>query len=197
MDGTTLLRAVEHSAGFLERHLDGDWRRPGEQVEMSAAQLVAHMANCLLWYGVDFCAGPRELATNTVSVDDGAEPVELLRALRAAGRVLAAVVDAADPGDRGWHPAGIGDASGFAGMGCDEVVVHTHDAAQALGVDFEGPADVAHAVLGRMFPWAPAGGDRWQVLLWANGRAVLGARPRLTSWRWHVAPLAEWDGTRP
>jgi hypothetical protein len=28
-------------------------------------------------------------------------------------------------------------------------------------------------VLARLFPWAPAAGDAWQALRWANGRAPL------------------------
>jgi hypothetical protein len=39
--------------------------------------------------------------------------------------------------------------------------------------------------------------DPWRLLLWANGRIALGERPRLQRWRWHCAPLSEWDGQPP
>jgi hypothetical protein len=34
-------------------------------------------------------------------------------------------------------------------------------------------------------------------LLWANGRVDLPGQERQTGWRWHCAPLAEWDGADP
>ncbi|MCW2675558.1 MAG: hypothetical protein JWR70_598 [Modestobacter sp.] len=37
--------------------------------------------------------------------------------LRAWGEVLARVVDAAPPGERGWHHDGTPDAAGFAALG--------------------------------------------------------------------------------
>ncbi|MFR9804744.1 hypothetical protein ACL02T_21030 [Pseudonocardia sp. RS010] len=52
-------------------------------------------------------------------------------------------------------------------------------------------------VLRRLVPWAPHEGRSWPTLRWANGRTSRGARPRLETWRWHCAPLAEWDGTGP
>jgi hypothetical protein len=51
-------------------------------------------------------------------------------------------------------------------------------------------------VLARLFPWAPAAGDAWQALHWANGRAPLPDHERLgPDWSWQCAPLAERDGT--
>jgi hypothetical protein len=41
------------------------------------------------------------------------------------------------------------------------------------------------------------GPDPWATLLWANGRVDLPGRPRQMSWRWHCAPLAEWNGQPP
>ena len=56
---------------------------------------------------------------------------------------------------------------------------------------------LSSAVLTRLFPWAPTDGDPWSALLWATGRGELPGREPVTSWRWHCAPLAEWDGTQP
>ncbi|MGH2728617.1 MAG: hypothetical protein ACRDKS_16725, partial [Actinomycetota bacterium] len=58
--------------------------------------------------------------------------------------------------------------------------------------------DVCARVLARLFPWAPRDAEPWAALLWANGRAPLGDRPRQSGeWVWHCKPLAEWDGTDP
>jgi hypothetical protein len=35
------------------------------------------------------------------------------------------------------------------------------------------------------------------ALLWANGRVALPGHPRQARWRWHCAPLEEWDGVNP
>ncbi len=68
--------------------------------------------------------------------------------------------------------------------------------AASLGVPFEPPAGIAGRVVARLFPWAPATGERWDALLWANGRAGVDGTAMLgADWWWHCAPLAEWDGT--
>jgi Mycothiol maleylpyruvate isomerase N-terminal domain len=56
---------------------------------------------------------------------------------------------------------------------------------------------LARAIVERLFPWAPVGGDPWPALLWANGRIELPGHPRQARWRWHCAPLEEWDGVNP
>jgi hypothetical protein len=111
--------------------------------------------------------------------------------------VLARVIDGSPPGARGWHPHGLADASGFAAMACDELLVHTDDSARGLGVPFAPPTPLVRATLERLFPWAPAGADPWPALLWSNGRVALPGHPRQARWRWHCAPLEEWDGVNP
>ena len=73
-------------------------------------------------------------------------------------------------------------------MGVVETLVHTHDVAAGLGLEWTPPADLCDRVLTRLFPDAPAGGDRWQTLLWATGRGELPARPRQATWRWDGTP---------
>jgi uncharacterized protein (TIGR03083 family) len=118
----------------------------------------------------------------------------LVDALRSGGALLAAAVSAAEPDQRGWHPFGIADRSGFAAMGCDEALVHGADLAAGLGVTFVPPTAVCEHVVSRIFPWAPAGAEPWAALQWANGRTALGDRQPERRWLWHCAPLTEWDG---
>lgn len=92
---------------------------------------------------------------------------------------------------------GMADPSGFAAMACDEMLIHTDDAARGLDVSFDPPHELAEPVLRRLFPWVSEVTDPWQQLRWANGRIELDGRPRLTDWAWHCAPLDEWDGTMP
>ena len=101
--------------------------------------------------------------------------------------VLARVVDAAADA-RGWHPFGLADPAGFAAMACDELLVHTSDAARGLEPPFTPAAELSAATLRRLFPWAPADADPWPAPLWANGRIDLPGLERQTPWRWHCAP---------
>jgi hypothetical protein len=81
-------------------------------------------------------------------------------------------------------------------MGCDELLVHT-DVARGLDLPFTPPPELARATPRRLFPWAPADTDPWQILLWANGRVDLPGQQRQIRWRWHCAPLPEWNGRNP
>ena len=66
-------------------------------------------------------------------------------------------------------------------LGVNEILVHTHDITQGLGVPWVPPTSLAAEVLARLFPNAPVGDPR-QVLLWATGRVDLDGQPRVTSW---------------
>jgi hypothetical protein len=161
------------------------------------AGVAWHLVSVLVWYAQDLAAGPEETgAFELTRRSDAGLPV-LLRQLDAAATVLARTVDGAGPDERGWHDWGIADASGFAGMGCAELLVHAGDVAEGLGRPWTPPADLADAVLARLFPWAPADGDPATALRWATGRTLLPGREPVTSWRWHCAPLDEWDGAVP
>ncbi|MCP2170308.1 maleylpyruvate isomerase N-terminal domain-containing protein [Goodfellowiella coeruleoviolacea] len=197
MRGTDVRHAAERATGFLTTTLDRDWSAPIPGLDMSVAEVVAHVGDCLLWYPFDLTAGRTELSTVELEVRRDSGPADLVTTLGALARVLASVVDGSAEQARGFHPWGVADPAGFAAMACDEILVHTDDAARGLGLRFTPPAELAAAVLRRLFPWAPPDGDPWQVLLWANGRIDLPGRPRQVNWRWHSAPLSEWDGKVP
>jgi hypothetical protein len=44
------------------------------------------------------------------------------------------------------------DASGFAALACDEMLLHTNDIALGLGTTFDPSRDVCARVLARLFP---------------------------------------------
>ncbi|WP_020418113.1 maleylpyruvate isomerase N-terminal domain-containing protein [Amycolatopsis sp. ATCC 39116] len=197
MDANALLSTAQECAEFLSGQLHRDWSAAIPEMDMTVAQVVAHIADCVHWYSYDLAAGPVELSTMESKVRPESEPAELVVTLGTTAKVLAAVVATSSPDARGWHPWGIADASGFAAMACDELLVHTADAARGLGVEFSPTPRLAAAALYRLFPWTPMDTDPWPTLLWANGRASLPGHPRLTKWRWHCAPMSEWDGSAP
>jgi uncharacterized protein (TIGR03083 family) len=197
VDGGEVLQAASECQAFLGGTVDRDWTRRIPDMEWTVAQAVAHIGESLLWYATDLAAGPRELSAMDLRVRPETAPPDLVAMLGSYATVLARVIDGAAPGARGWHPAGLADTSGFAAMACDELLVHTGDAARGLGLSFTPSAGLSRATLRRLFPWAPTDADPWQGLLWANGRVDLPGQERQTGWRWHCAPLAVWDGVHP
>jgi uncharacterized protein (TIGR03083 family) len=182
---------------FLRQAADADWDVPVPGLDFTVTSVVAHAANGPLWYALDLWSGPSDDAAFDLKVMLDASNAALLVSLRCAARVCAASIDAAPPETRGFHPAGAADASGFAAMACDELLIHTDDAARGLRSQFSPDADLAARVLRRLFPWHDPGDDPWQTLLWANGRVQLPGRPGQQGWIWHCAPLADWDGNPP
>jgi uncharacterized protein (TIGR03083 family) len=189
--------AAEVCTCALSHTLVRDWGAPADGLDMSVAAVVAHTGQNLLRYATDLVGGPADLGTVEVRITPDASPAALVATVRAAAEVLAAVLEATPEDTRGFHPDGSPDPSGFAAMACDELLVHTDDAARGLGVAFVPDPHLAARVLRRLFPWAPRRELAWPALRWANGRTALGDRPFLESWRWHCAPLVEWDGTGP
>ena len=162
-----------------------------------AVGVAAHITSCLTWYAHDLVAGPVEVSAFDLVRRPDADLAETCLQLAAATEVLARVVEASGPGERGFHPWGLADAAGFAAMGCAELLLHAGDVAGDHGLDWTPPSRLAGATRARLFPWAPADADPWSALLWATGRGDLPGREPVTSWRWHAAPLEDWDGTQP
>ena len=195
MDGSSLQQSARASTAFLSRTLELDWDSPIPDMTWSVREVVAHISEVLLWYSTDLSAEATELSTMDLKVRPADDPSDLLRTITAFSSMLGYVVDGVPPGHRGWHPDGLADSTGFTAMGCDEILIHTYDAALGLGLEFEPSEVLSQAVLRRLFPWAPTDTDTWQTLLWANGRRELLDRPRQVRWHRHPAPLSEWDGT--
>jgi uncharacterized protein (TIGR03083 family) len=172
---------------------DSGWDNPAGDIEWSCRRTLAHMADCLVWYAANLARRSTALA-EVAELAPTESPVFLVDALRSGGALLAAAVTAAAPEDRGLHPFGIADRSGFAAMGCDEVIVHGADLAAGLGVPYAPPLDVCERLLRRLFPWVPADAEPWAGLQFANGRAPLGDQAPDRRWLWQCAPLEEWDG---
>lgn len=174
-------------------HTLTDWDRPAPDLEWTLRETLVHLVSSVLFYAGNLATRADE--PQSAGDAESTLPLEfLVSALATRAAVLAEVCAAAPDDARG---AGA-DPGGTTAVGCDEMLIHTYDIAGGLGVAFTPPGDVSARVLARLFPWAPAGGDPWAALLWANGRAPLGDRPRLgPDWKIHLAPLEGWDGNDP
>lgn len=187
--------AVSTTVTALRPATGRDWSVPAGALEWDCWHTAEHIGDCLLSYAGQLVAQPTtRFVRFEVTADKDASPAEVLEFAEAGGRILAATVRTSSPQVRGWHPTGMADPEGFAGMGCIEALVHGHDIAQGLGLALEPPRQVCTRVLARLFPHAAADLadlDPWMALLWATGRIALPGRPRVAHWRWHGAPPAE------
>jgi len=193
--GDDVRAAAATVLGTFAPHVAADWTVRAGRLKWSCGATLAHVSDCVLWYGLNLAGrttGPDAWDWADAPADKVAG---VLSIIGPASELLAAAVEVAPAGVRGWHPFGMADASGFAAMACDELLVHGGDIAAGLGLEFQAPGDVCDRVLRRLFPWAPAEGESWQRLQWANGRVDLPGASRVSPrWMWHCAPLAEWDG---
>lgn len=197
--------AVRLAVDALRKGPEEAWDGKAGSLEWTCWETMEHLADDLFAYAaqlgprvppmdgeVPFLWEPRRPGgpANAVEADRKAGPAGLLQVVEACGAMLAAMVRCSPPEIRAHHVFGASDPEGFAAMGIVEVLVHTRDVAEGLGVEWEPPAELCSGVLGRLFPDAPDDAEPWPALLWATGRGELPGRPRLTSWRWHGAPRA-------
>jgi hypothetical protein len=194
--GDDVRRAARWCADTLTAH-PGDWDAAIPDLKWTVRQAMAHATQCCLWYAVDLSAGAADLETWELTVKVEAGPAALIATMGTFSLITSLAIDAAPSTQRGFHPFGTADPSGFAAMTCDELLIHTDDALRGLGASATPPPDLCDATVRRIFPWAPTDVDPWDALRWANGRIDLPGLPRDRRWRWHCAPLSEWDGTNP
>ncbi|MFK0170378.1 hypothetical protein ACIQU5_16370 [Streptomyces sp. NPDC090306] len=195
--------AVRLAVTALRGASGADWTVKAGSLEWDCWETVEHLADDLFSYAAQL--GPASPPSDTdvpfawsrkrpggpanaVFADREAGPAGLLQVLDACGALLTAIVSTKAPTVRAHHIFGRADPEGFAAMGVVETLVHTHDVAAGLGVDWTPPADLCDRVLVRLFPDAPTDTERWPTLLWATGRGELTGRPRRTEWRWYGTP---------
>jgi hypothetical protein len=206
MNGADVLRSVALVRAAFADVPDDGWERPAGTLSWSCWETMEHTADDLFAYAGQIATAdsPQDAylpfvwrslrdggPAGTIFVERSGGTLGLLRTLEACGAMMAAVVDAAPPARRGWHPYGLSDPSGFAAMSVVEVLVHAWDVAETVGRSWTPPADLCTGVLERLFADVPAHEDPWTVLLWATGRAELPGHETRTDWRWDGRPLDE------
>ena len=184
-----VLDAAETTRAALATAPAEAWSARVPHLSWTVRETVAHTVRTACFCGIDLAASPLRMRAPSVVVDAAAAPGELLDGLLGAARLTWHVLVAAPPGALGYDPDGPADATGFAAMCCAELVIHGWDAAQGLGVPLAAGADLASAVLARLFPELDPGTDPWSVLLWACGRIALPDKEKRVDWKWRVRPL--------
>ncbi|WP_149824718.1 GNAT family N-acetyltransferase [Streptomyces tailanensis] len=190
MGGEQVREAVEHSLGVLRKAVGRDWEGvKAGQLEWSCRETAEHIASCLLAYAGQLAGRATEdWVPFELAMDDDAGNEGVLDVIRTTGVLLAATIGTTPREVRAWHPYPFRsvDREGFAAQGVTEVLLHTHDIVEGLGLPaYEPPADLCTSLLARLFPHVRPGDAPWPTLLWATGRADLPGRAPVTEWRWN------------
>jgi RimJ/RimL family protein N-acetyltransferase len=146
-----------------------------------------HIAEDLIAYAGQLAGRETErYAPFEMSLEEGTDNAGALRVIGTMGALFAAAIRATPREVRAFHPYPFRSANreGFAAMGVTEVLLHTHDLAEGLGVSYEPAPELCAFVLTRIFPHVQPGPTPWRTLLWATGRGDLPGRPPVTEWRW-------------
>jgi hypothetical protein len=201
-----LEHVVRGAVATLGTAPEAAWAAKAGTLEWDCWETVEHLSDDLFAYAAQL--GPRTPPldgevpfvwrslrpggpANAVHADRAAGPAGLLQVLEACGALLVAMVRGTPSTVRSYHTFGVSDPAGFAAMGIVETLVHTHDIAEGLALEWTPDGDLCARVLARLFPDAPTTTAPWPTLLWATGRTALPGHPRQPSWRWHAAPAEE------
>ncbi|MFD5819980.1 GNAT family N-acetyltransferase [Streptomyces sp. NPDC127038] len=190
MGGDRVEEAVASCAALL-RAADGrDWEgvRAG-RLEWDCRRTAEHIASDLIAYAGQLAGRPQSAYVPFhITLDEGTGIAGAVEVIETTGALLAAAVRTTPREVRAFHPYPFRSANreGFAAMGVAEVLLHTHDIAEGLGLPYEAPAALCTWVLTRIFPHVrPEPDAPWSTLLWATGRGDLPGRDALTEWRWN------------
>ncbi|MEU0008371.1 GNAT family N-acetyltransferase [Streptomyces sp. NPDC006314] len=188
INGDDVNRAVAGCLAALRPAVDRDWESTAGRLEWSCRKTAEHIASDLIAYAGQL-AGRAQGAyvPFDIVLDEGTDNAGLLHVIETTGVLLATTVRTTPPGVRAFHPYPFrsADREGFAAMGIAEVLLHTHDVAEGLGLAYEPAEDLAESVLTWLFPHVQPGPAPWPTLLWATGRGELPGRAPVTGWRWH------------
>ncbi|MER6381565.1 GNAT family N-acetyltransferase [Streptomyces sp. NPDC001250] len=205
-NGDDVIEAVANCTAVLRTAVDRDWKAvPAGRLEWDCHATAVHVADDLIAYAANLAGRAQDAYVPfELTLDEGTDNAGLLHVIETTGALLAATVRATPPGVRAFHPYPFrsADRVGFAAMGIAEVLLHTHDMAEGLGIPYEAPAELAESVLACLFPDVQPGPAPWPTLLWATGRGELPGRAPVTEWRWHnnlVVPAERFAlvGVRP
>jgi uncharacterized protein (TIGR03083 family) len=178
--------AVSAVSAGLRPATGADWTVPAGTLDWDCWHTAEHIGDCLLSYAGQLVAQPDGRYVRFLAkADEAASAAEVLEFAEVGGRILVATLRSAPATMRAYHPSGMADPTGFAGMGCVETLLHGEDIAQGLGVVLDPPRDLCQRVLDRMFPHVQTEDlDLWDALRWYTGRLRIVDRPAPAQWRW-------------
>ncbi|MDX2594132.1 MULTISPECIES: GNAT family N-acetyltransferase [Streptomyces] len=188
INGDDVNRAVAGCLATLRPVVDRDWANTtAGRLEWDCWRTAEHVASDLIAYAGQLAGRPQDAYVPfEITLDEGTDNTGLLHVIETTGVLLATTVRATPPRVRAFHPYPFqgADREGFAAMGVAEVLLHTHDIAEGLGIAYTPEEDLAESVLNWLFPHVQPGPAAWPTLLWATGRGELPGRAPVTEWKW-------------
>ncbi|WP_345009278.1 GNAT family N-acetyltransferase [Streptomyces shaanxiensis] len=188
ISGERVQEAVAGCVAVLRTAADRDWTavRAG-RLEWDCHATAFHIAEDLIAYAANLAGRAQDAYVPfEITLDEGTSNEGLLHVIETTGALLTATIRTTPREVRAFHPYPFRSANreGFAAMGVAEVLLHTHDIAEGLGLRYEPAAELAEFVLTTLFPHIQPGPTPWTTLLWATGRGDLPGRAPVTEWRW-------------
>ncbi|MFD3932856.1 GNAT family N-acetyltransferase [Streptomyces sp. NPDC058614] len=188
MGGDQVSEVVASSAALLRTATQRDWDGvKAGRLAWSCRETAVHICSDLIAYAGQLAGrATQAYVPFEITMKDGTDNAGVVDVIETTGALLAAAVRTTPREVRAFHPYPFRSANreGFAAMGVAEVLLHTHDIAEGLGIPYEPAAALCEDVLTRIFPHVRPGPDHWRTLLWATGRGELPGRAPVTEWRW-------------
>jgi hypothetical protein len=187
-------QAAAISVAALGPARDENWLKNAAGLDWTCRFTLDHIVGATAAYAGDLAVRKTE-QYEVLRKAGGDESInELLQLVEVGAAVLSDVCLAAPDDALGFHPDGPADWSGFAAMGCTEILIHTDDICWAFQIEFNVEPELSRRILDRLFPWAPREGNPWQIMRWATGRGYLEGHPSVgPDWSWHCKPLVEFQ----
>jgi uncharacterized protein (TIGR03083 family) len=168
-----------------------DWQRSAGDLEWTVRRTVGHLVDALTWNALQLASGAQRHVRVDCLPAPSATPAELVEAVRAGARLLAAAIDSSGPERRCWNLFGMTDPSGILAVGLAEILIHGEDITRGLRLGWNPDLDIVVAVQQRLMPQAVSDHDPWTSLLAAHGRTVGDATVVAATWTWDVTPAGD------
>ncbi len=196
LNGNSIATALDFSLLALSKSEESEWGNGAGRLEWSCLETLNHLINVTLNYSIRLATRSQNAIPVFRDINSKIPVWDSLEIFKSTTQIVIALAKQMGKDDRVFHPAGMADSTGYVAMTCAEIVLHSYDISQGLGVSFTPDSDLVIKILTRLFPWVILSSDPWLDLLWATGRADISGRESVDErWWWHCTPLEEWDGT--
>jgi hypothetical protein len=149
-----------------------DWSVRAGPLDWDVEQTITHMIGATAKYTLYLASRCQHFIGLSVTRWPDATNEEVIDSVVPVAAGLAAVAAVTPTGVRAYHVTGPSSAADYVGRACVELLVHTDDALNGLGVGFAPPADLCRRVMAQVVPEAAGPGHPWHDLLAASGRPI-------------------------
>src|SRR3954451_10547660 len=104
------------------------WDATDATVEWTPRRTLDHLVDAMLLYSAYVATRARSRVSPPRNGDPSSAPAALIDAFGSGIGILTKLLDGFRDDERAFHPSGIADRSGWIGMACTEILVHTIDA---------------------------------------------------------------------